>query len=57
MNEQIIKLELTREQVTWLQVALLEAQIASSEEKRLSDADRYWLAYNLVGQQKRRQIL
>ena len=57
MKEQIIKLELTREQWTWVQVALLEAQISASEQKRLRDADRYWLAYNLVGQQKRRAIL
>lgn len=57
MKEQIIKLELTREQWTWVQVALLEAQISASEQKRVKDADRYWLAYNLVGQQKRRAIL
>lgn len=57
MKQQIIKLELTREQWTWVQVALLEAQISASEQKRLKDADRYWYAYNLVGQQKRRAIL
>lgn len=57
MKEQIIKLELTREQWTWVQVALLEAQIVASEQKRLKDADRYWHAYNLVGQQKREAIL
>lgn len=57
MKEQIIKLELTREQVTWVQVALLEAQISASEQKRLKDADRYWHAYNLVGQQKREAIM
>lgn len=57
MKDQIIKLELTREQWTWVQVALLEAQIAASEEKRLKDADRYWHAYNLVGQQKREAIM
>lgn len=56
MKEQIIKLELTREQWTWVQVALLEAQIAASEQKRLKDADRYWFVYNLVGMQKRQKI-
>lgn len=57
MKQQIIKMELTREQWTWVQVALLEAQIVASEQKRLKDADRYWQAYNLVGQQKRSAIL
>lgn len=57
MKQEIIKLELTREQWTWVQVALLEAQIVASEQKRLKDADRYWQAYNLVGQQKREAIL
>ena len=50
-------MELTREQWTWVQVALLEAQIVASEQKRLNDADRYWQAYNLVGQQKREAIM
>lgn len=57
MKNQIIKMELTREQWTWVQVALLEAQIVASEQKRLNDADRYWQAYNLVGQQKREAIM
>lgn len=54
MKQETYKITLTREQITWVQVALLEAQISASEDKRQEDADRYMAAYRIIGTEKRR---
>jgi len=55
MKEQF-KLTFTREQLTWVQVALLEAQISASQDKRKSDEDRYMQMYRFIGTEKRRVL-
>lgn len=57
MTQETFKINLTREQLTWVQVALLEAQISASEDKRQADADRYMQAYKIIGTEKRRALV
>ena len=56
MKEQF-KLTFTREQLTWVQVALLEAQISASQDRRKSDEDRYMQMYRFIGTEKRRVLI
>lgn len=57
MANEIFKLTFTREQLTHVQVALLEAQIIASEECRRADADRYMTMYKYIGTEKRRVLI
>lgn len=54
MMKELFKIQLTREQLTWVQVALLEAQIAASEDRRKRDQERYMEVYKYIGTEKRR---
>ncbi len=56
MTNETYKITLTREQLTFVQVALLEAQIAASEDKRIQDATRYLDTYKYIGTEKRRVL-
>lgn len=56
MKQEIYKINLTREQLTFVQVALLEAQISASQDKRKTDADRYMETYKYIGTEKRRVL-
>lgn len=57
MANEIFKLTFTREQLTHVQVALLEAQIIATEECRRADADKYMTMYRYIGTEKRRIML
>lgn len=54
MTQEIFNINLTREQLTFVQVALLEAQISASTDERQNDADRYLETYKYIGTEKRR---
>lgn len=56
MKQEQFKLTFTREQLTWVQVALLEAQISASQDKRHSDEDRYMQMYRFIGTEKQRLL-
>lgn len=56
MKQDLFKITLTREQLTWVQVALLEAQLSASESNRISDAERYLQAYRIIGTEKCRVL-
>ena len=56
MKNQIYQIRLTREQLTFIQVALLEAQISASQDKRETDADRYMETYKYIGTEKIRVL-
>lgn len=56
MTKQIYQIRLTREQLTFVQVALLEAQISASQDKRNTDADRYMTMYKYIGTEKVRVL-
>lgn len=56
MEKQYYQIRLTREQMTFVQVALLEAQISASESKRHSDANRYLETYKYIGTEKLRVL-
>lgn len=56
MKQETYKINLTREQLTFVQVALLEAQISASQDKRKTDAERYMETYKYIGIEKRRVL-
>lgn len=56
MTQEIFNINLTREQLTFVQVALLEAQISASTDERQNDADRYLETYKYIGTEKRRVL-
>ena len=56
MEKQIYQIRLTREQLTFVQVALLEAQISASQDRRKTDADRYMTVYKYIGTEKVRVL-
>ena len=56
MNPEVYQIRLTREQLTFVQVALLEAQISASQDQRQSDVDRYMETYKYIGTEKRRVL-
>lgn len=56
MNQEFYSIRLTREQLTFVQVALLEAQISASQDKRQSDVNRYMETYKYIGTEKRRVL-
>ena len=56
MTQEQFKLTFTREQLTWVQVALLEAQISAGQDKRKADEDRYMQMYRFIGTEKRRVL-
>lgn len=57
MTDEIFTLTFTLEQLTHVQVALLEAHIIASEECRRADADRYMTMYKYIGTEKRRVLV
>lgn len=57
MKQELFKLTFTREQLTWVQVALLEAQISASQDMRRNDEGRYMEMYKYIGTEKRRALL
>lgn len=56
MNKEVYQIYLTREQLTFVQVALLEAQISASQDQRQSDVARYMETYKYIGTEKRRVL-
>ena len=56
MNEEVYQIRLTREQLTVVQVALLESQISASQDQRQSDVSRYMETYRYIGTEKRRVL-
>lgn len=56
MKQEIYLIRLTREQLTFVQVALLEAQISASQDKRQNDVSRYMETYKYIGTEKRRVL-
>lgn len=54
MTQEQFKLTFTREQLTLVQVALLEAQISAGQDKRNADEERYMQMYRFIGTEKRR---
>lgn len=56
MNPEVYQIRLTREQLTFVQVALLEAQISASQDQRQSDVVRYMETYKYIGTEKRRVL-
>lgn len=56
MKPELYKINLTREQLTFVQVALLEAQISAFQDKRKTDAERYMETYKYIGTEKRRVL-
>lgn len=56
MTHELFKLTLTREQLTCLQVALLEAQIDAHQDSRKEDAERYLSLYSFIGMEKCRVL-
>ena len=56
MNPEVYQIRLTREQLTFVQVALLEAQISASQDQRQSDVYRYMETYKYIGTEKRRVL-
>ena len=56
MKQEVYQIRLTREQLTFVQVALLEAQISASQDQRQSDVDRYMDTYKYIGTEKRRVL-
>lgn len=57
MTQELFKLTLTREQMTCLQVALLEAQIDAHRDARKEDASRYLALYSFIGTEKCRVLI
>lgn len=56
MKPEIYQIRLTREQLTFVQVALLEAQISASQDQRQNDVARYMETYKYIGTEKRRVL-
>lgn len=56
MDKEFYQIYLTREQLTFVQVALLEAQISASQDNRQSDVNRYMDTYKYIGTEKRRVL-
>lgn len=56
MMQELFKLTLTREQMTCLQVALLEAQIDAHQDSRKEDAAKYLALYSFIGTEKCRVL-
>lgn len=56
-NKPLFKLTFTREQLTCVQVALLEAQISASEDHRRQDEAKYMIMYKYIGTEKNKIML
>lgn len=56
MKQEQFKMTFTRDQLTWVQVALLEAQISAGQDKRHSDEKRYMQMYRFIGTEKQRLL-
>lgn len=54
MTQKTYKITLTRDQLICVQVALLEANLSASEDKRRTMAREYMNTYRYIGTEKRR---